>query len=67
MAHADSAHNQTKALVRELLDDWDTFWVVLDYPHLLLTNNDAERALRHWDQFCGGSERLRSGTDQVDS
>jgi hypothetical protein len=53
--------------VRELLDDWDTFWVVLDYPHLLLTNNDAERALRHWDQFCGGSERLRSGTDQVDS
>jgi len=48
LAHVDSAHDQTKALVRELLNDWDTFWVVLDYPHLPLTNNDAERALRHW-------------------
>jgi len=48
LAHVDSAHDQSKALVRELLNDWDTFWVVLDYPHLPLTNNDAERALRHW-------------------
>jgi hypothetical protein len=48
LAHADSAHAQTKALARELLNDWDTFWVVLDEPHLPLTNNDAERALRHW-------------------
>lgn len=23
-------------------------WVVLDYPELPLTNNEAERALRHW-------------------
>lgn len=48
VAHVDSAHEQTKALVRELLNDWDTFWVVLDYPHLPLTNNEAERILRHW-------------------
>jgi hypothetical protein len=48
VAHADAAHDQTRALVRELLNDWDTFWVVLDYPHLPLTNNEAERALRHW-------------------
>ena len=48
LAHADSAHAQTRALVRELLNDWDTFWVVLDEPHLPLTNNNAERALRHW-------------------
>lgn len=33
---------------RELLNDWDTFWVVLDHPELPLTNNEAERALRHW-------------------
>jgi len=31
-----------------LLNDWDTFWVVLDYPELPLTNNEAERALCHW-------------------
>jgi hypothetical protein len=47
LAHADSARTQTKALVRDLLNDRDTFWVVLDEPHLPLTNS-AERALRHW-------------------
>ena len=31
-----------------LLNDWDTFWVVLDHPELPLTSNEAERALRHW-------------------
>jgi hypothetical protein len=25
LAHVDSAHDQSKALVRELLNDWDTF------------------------------------------
>jgi hypothetical protein len=24
------------------------YWVVLDHPELPLTNNEAERALRHW-------------------
>ncbi|MGA8010493.1 MAG: IS66 family transposase [Thiomonas sp.] len=46
--HAESSHEKTRALARELLNDWDTFWVVLDYPWLPLTNNEAERALRHW-------------------
>jgi transposase len=46
--HADSRHEKTRALARELLNDWDTFWVVLDHPDLPLTNNEAERALRHW-------------------
>jgi len=46
--HHDSAHDKTRALARELLNDWDTFWVVLDHPELPLTNNAAERALRHW-------------------
>jgi transposase len=30
------------------LNNWDTFWVVLDHPGLPLTPNEAERALRHW-------------------
>jgi len=46
--HADAKHKKTRELARELLNDWDTFWVVLDYPWLPLTNNEAERALRHW-------------------
>jgi hypothetical protein len=46
--NADSKHGKTRALARELLNDWDTFWVVLDHPELPLTNNAAERALRHW-------------------
>jgi transposase len=45
---ADCAHEKTRALAHELLNDWDTFWVVLDHPELPLSNNEAERALRHW-------------------
>ena len=46
--HRDGKHEKTRALACEFLNDWDTFWVVLDYPWLPLTNNEAERALRHW-------------------
>lgn len=42
------AHPPGRALARELLNDWDTFSVVLDHPNLPLTNNETERALRHW-------------------
>jgi transposase len=45
---SDCSHEKTRALARELLNDWDTFWVVLDHPELPLSNNEAERALRHW-------------------
>ena len=48
LAQADSKHEKMRALAREFLNDWDTFWVVLDHPELPLTNNAAERALRHW-------------------
>ena len=48
LAHADAKHEKTRALARELLNDFDTFWVTLDHPELPLTNNAAERALRHW-------------------
>ena len=46
--HRDSTHDKTRALAREFLNDWDAFWIVLQYPFLPLTNNEAERALRHW-------------------
>jgi hypothetical protein len=46
--HAEVSHAKTRALARELLNDWDTFWVVLEHPELPLTNNAAERSLRHW-------------------
>jgi transposase len=41
-------HAKTKALAREFLNDWDAIFRILDYPFYPLTNNEAERALRHW-------------------
>ena len=46
--HRDSPHGKTRALAREFLNDWEAVWIVLTHPHLQLTNNEAERALRHW-------------------
>jgi hypothetical protein len=46
--HRDSPHSKTRQLAREFLNDWEAIWTVLDYPDLPLTNNIAERALRHW-------------------
>ena len=43
-----SAHNKTHALAVEFLNDWDAIFQVLHHPQLPLTNNEAERALRHW-------------------
>lgn len=43
-----STHKKTRALAVEMLNDWDVIFTVLDHPHLPLTNNEAERALRHW-------------------
>jgi transposase len=48
MAHSEAKHEKTRALARELLNDWNTYWIVLEHPELPLTNNLAERALRHW-------------------
>jgi hypothetical protein len=47
-AHTDSAHEKTRALAVEFLNDWKAIWVVLDDPWLPVTNNEAEQALRHW-------------------
>lgn len=46
--HRDSTHEKTRALAREFLNDWEAIWCVLAHPYLPLTNNEAERALRHW-------------------
>lgn len=43
-----SSHEKARALAKEFLNDWDIIFRVLLYPHLPLTNNEAERALRHW-------------------
>jgi len=49
--HKDSKHDKTRKLARELLNDWDTIWTILAHPELPMTNNIAERALRHWIIF----------------
>lgn len=46
--YRDHEHEKTEKLARELLNDWDAIWNVLQYPQLPLTNNLAEQALRHW-------------------
>lgn len=43
-----SEHEKTHALEVEMLNDWDAIFIVLALPQLPLTNNEAERALRHW-------------------
>jgi hypothetical protein len=40
-------HAKTHALAVELLNDGDAIFQVLHHPELPLTNNEAERALRH--------------------
>jgi hypothetical protein len=45
--HQHSAHQKTPALAVEFLNDWAAIFQVLSHPELPLTNNEAERALRH--------------------
>lgn len=40
-------HNKLKALASEILNDWDAVVAAVNNPDLPLTNNEAERALRH--------------------
>ena len=52
------AHAKTHALAVEWLNDWEAIFQVLRHPELPLTNNTAERALRHW----GIARKLSHGT-----
>ncbi len=45
---AASTHQKTRELGCEFLNGWEAIFRVLDYPAWPLTNNEAERALRHW-------------------
>ena len=47
-AMSASSHKKTRELGVEFLNDWEAIFRVLDYPAWPLTNNEAERALRHW-------------------
>ncbi len=45
---SESTHKKTRELGREFLNDWEAIFRVLERPVWPLTNNEAERALRHW-------------------
>ncbi len=40
-------HEKSRTLAGEFLNDWDAVFAVLSHPDLPLTNNEAERLLRH--------------------
>lgn len=42
-----SEHPKLKALAKEILGDWDAVVAFVENPQLPVTNNQAERALRH--------------------
>lgn len=46
--HRDDSNDKLRALAREFLLDWDVILRQVSEPHLPLTNNAAEQALRHW-------------------
>lgn len=46
--HRDAKHEALRAIAREFLYDWEAIMRVLTDPQLPLTNNAAERQLRHW-------------------
>jgi transposase len=46
--HHDAKHEGLRAIAREFLYDWEAIMRVLADPLLPLTNNAAERQLRHW-------------------
>ena len=46
--YRDAKHDALRAIAREFLNDWAVIMRVLTDPLLPLTNNAAERQLRHW-------------------
>lgn len=57
---AESKHKKTRELGREFLNDWDAIFRILEYPAWPITNNEAERALRHWVILRRMSQGTRS-------
>ena len=64
IANRDSTHKKLRAFARELLLDWDTILRQIHDPSLPLTNNEAERILRHWviDRRLSNGTRTAEGT-----
>lgn len=64
LTHYDSKHEKLRALARELLNDWDIIMRPIHDPSLPLTNNEAERILRHWviDRRLSNGTRTAEGT-----
>ena len=64
LAHQDSKHDKLRAFAREVLNDWDIIMRPIYDPSLPLTNNDAERILRHWviDRRLSNGTRTAEGT-----
>ena len=46
--NSNSDHKKTRELAREFLNDWEAIWRVLSNVTFPMTNNEAERLLRHW-------------------
>lgn len=44
----NNSHYKASALAFEILNDWEAIFQILHHPELPLTNNEAERLLRHW-------------------
>lgn len=61
LQHRDDTHEKLRALAVELLLDWDVIMRQVKEPLLPLTNNDAERSLRHWVIL----RRISNGTRSV--
>ena len=60
-------YEKTQALAREFLNDWEAIFRVLEHPELPLTNNEAERTLRHWvilRKLCYGT-RTKQGSRSI--
>lgn len=47
-SHREDTHNTLHQVAREFLYDWDVILRPVAEPHLPLSNNAAEQALRHW-------------------
>ena len=64
IACRDSTHDKLRAFSRELLADWDIILRQIHDPSLPLTNNEAERILRHWviDRRLSNGTRTAEGT-----
>lgn len=46
--HQSVTHEDSRQLANEFLNDWEAIVRVVDTPSYPLTNNVAERSLRHW-------------------